>query len=64
MQSRECGGRTIFSEIALLRVGYGYLKTCLGVFDGVGRSVDVRFEMRDSRVVVGDGSSGRNEGEG
>ena len=53
------------SEIALLRVGYGYLNTCLGFFDKVGdwvgRRVDVRFAMRDSRVVVGDKSSGGDE---
>jgi hypothetical protein len=65
VQSKECESRTMVSEIALFRVGYGYLKTCLGGFDRVGdwvgKEVDVRFAMRDSSVVVGDKSFGESE---
>lgn len=65
VQSKDCEGRTMVSEIALLRVGYGYLKTCLGGFDRVGdwvgKEVDVRFAMRDLSAVVGVKSFGESE---
>lgn len=53
------------SEIALLRVGYGFLNTCSGGFDRVGdwvgRRVCVKFAIMDSGVVIDDKSSDLDE---